>query len=449
MSILDYHLQHVLFRILDGESSDVKHRLRNIRQCGRRLVQHSTNLPVVAVMRSDDGHSALFGHAHCRNPLCCPVCSAKIMEQYRAKIASAIDMQENSGFVGFMATFTVPHLGFMSCRETTDILYATWKYFRMRLKASKGRNWIHPYKRFTDATGVKSFVRVCEYTYGEKHGWHPHFHCIFWVPREHFDDVLEWEHELCEFWIQQARRVTMKYWRTNNLHGDQDLDKLLESVFAHADDWHQALYFSRDKNGKLLRAMSSDYITGWGSDREATGNCRKQASHAGHYTPYQILEMAERSPKWARVYIDFCLNVTRKPVHHRVNFSKDGICKRIDAWIEQHGMVSGVEVKKKSWAVVTYFNADEWCGIYSKNRTQPVIENILLLAKDPNNEQALFDYIESLGIPPRRRLKLNQFAPGRVEVIYDGEIIYVDEYTAELIFGWRTCTEIEGYYNIA
>lgn len=449
MSVLDYHMQHVLFRILDGESHDTKQKLKNIRLCGRKLVQHSVNKPVVAVLRSNTGQAALFGHAHCRNPFCCPVCSAKIMEEYRAKIAAAIDMQENSGFVGFMATFTVPHLGFMSCRETTDILYETWKYFRQRLKKAANKNWVHPYFAFTEATGVKSFVRVCEYTYGEKHGWHPHFHCIFWVPREHFDDVLEWENRLCEFWIQQAERITLKYWRENKLHAEQDLDALLKSVFAHADDWHQALRFSRDKNGKLARAMSSAYLTGWGSDREATGNYRKQASHEGHYTPYQILEKAEQSPKWARVYIDFCLDVTRKPVHHRMNFSKDGICKRLAAWIETHGITAVSEVKKKSWAAVTYFNADEWYVICSKNRTQPVIANILALARKPEDEPTLFDYIKSLDIPPRRRLKLNQFAPGKVEVIYDGEIIYVDEYTAELIFGWKSCTEIESYYNIA
>lgn len=411
MSIVDYHMQHVLHRILDGEGPDTKHQLRNIRACGRKLIPPGTGtLPLVAVLRSDDGKANLFGHAHCRNPFCCPVCEAKIMEVYRAKIASALDMQEHSGEWGFMATFTIPHLKFMSCRETTDILYDTWRYFRQRLKSShKNSTWEHPYRQFTEATGVSSWVRVCEYTYGEKNGWHPHFHCIFWVPKEHFDDVLAWEEKLCNFWIEQAKRVTLQYWRKNDLHAGEDLDKLLLNVFKRANWWGQALRFSRDGNGKLLKATSANYVAGWTTDQEVTGNCKKKASHEGHYTPYQILEMAEHDKHWARTYIDFCLNVTRKPVHHRLNFSKNGICKRIAEWNKTHVVESTSHIKKNTWAPVTFFYADDWYTICELNKHTPVIANILYLAQNADHEELLFDYIESLGVPPKRRRLTPQF----------------------------------------
>ena len=360
--------------------------------------------PIVAVLRSNDGKSTLFGHTHCRNPFCCPICEAKIMEGYRAKISSALDMQEHSGESGFMATFTIPHLKFMSCRETTDILYETWKYFRAKIKSShKNSTWKHLYRQFVEATGVSSWVRVCEYTYGETNGWHPHFHCIFWVPKEHFDDVLEWEEKLCAFWIEQARRVTLKYWRKNNLHEGEDLDELLKNLFKHADWWGQALRFSRDGNGQLLKATSANYMAGWTTDREVTGNCRKQASHEGHYTPYQMLEKAEHDKHWARLYIEFCLNVTQKPVHHRLNFSKNGICKRITEWEKTHVVKSESHIKKNTWEPVTYFYADDWFTICHLNRNAPVIANILYLAQQAEHEEILFDYLESLRIKPKRR----------------------------------------------
>lgn len=450
MSILDYHLQHVLFRILDKQPVETRHQLRNISRCGRRSIPTGIGTrSVVAVLRSNTGEATTFGQMHCRNPHACPVCSAKIMEVYRAKIASALDEEFARGYFGFMATFTVPHMWFMSCRETTDILYETWKYFRLRQRRRANRTWVHPYYEFAEATGTKSWVRVCEYTYGDRNGWHPHFHCILWTPKEHFDEVLDWERKLCDFWISQAKRITLKYWREHNLHSEMgDLEVLLERVFAHQEDWNQSLRFSRDQNGKLLRATSSEYLTGWGSDREATGNRRKEASHAGHYTPYQILEKAEHSDKWARKYIEFCLAVTEKPVHHRMNFSKDGIYKRVCEWQATHDVYGESLVKKKFWAAVTYFTADEWYDISTINRRTPVISNILYLAQSEDTEQLLFDYIRSLGIPPRRRLE-NICAEGNggCEIKYRGEIFYVDEFTAEVLSDFQTVDAIVKVFN--
>lgn len=412
MSIIDYHLQHVLRRLIDNEPSETRHQLRNIAKCGQKLIPPGVgSLPVVAVLRSSENQSTLFGHVHCKNPFCCPACSAKIMEGYRAQIASALDMQEHNGEWGFMATFTIPHLKFMSCRETTDILYQTWKYFRARSNnGHKNTTWQHPYFKFAQETGVDSWVRVCEYTYGELNGWHPHFHCIFWIPKDNFGKVLDYEEDLCKFWIAQARRITIKYWKANKLHEEQDLEKLADRVFAKADEWQGALKFSRDGNGKLLKATSANYTTGWTADREVTGNRRKEASHENHFTPYQILEKAEFHKHWARVYIDFCLAVTRKPVHHRLNFSKNGICKKIAEWQKTHDVESTSQVKKNTWETVTFFYADDWYEIYSKNRHAPVIANILYLAQNPEHEQLLFDYIKSLGIPPKRRSP--EFKPG-------------------------------------
>lgn len=451
MSILDYHLQHVLFKILDRQDPETRKQLRNISRCGRRSIPTKVGTSsVVAVLRSNTGESTFFGQMHCRNPHACPVCSAKIMETYRAKIASAIDEEYDRGNYGFMATFTVPHMWFMSCRETTDILYETWKYFRLTIKSShKNSTWVHPYRAFTLATKTKSWVRVCEYTYGRRNGWHPHFHCVFWTPKEHFDEVLDWEQKLCEFWIAQARRITIKYWKENNLHAEMgDLETLADRVFAKIDDWKQSLHFSRDKEGKLLRATSSDYLTGWGADRETTGNKRKTASHSGHYTPYQILELAEFDEYWAQKYIDFCLAVTQKPVHHRMNFSKDGIYKRVREWQATHEIISEGTVKKKLWVTATYFTSDEWYDICSINRRIPVIANILYLAKDENTEDLLFDYIESLGLPKRRRLKSpDEYKAGTCTIKHNGEILHVDEFTAELLADFKVCDHIAEIFN--
>lgn len=397
MSVLDYHLQHILQRIINRESEATRFQLRNVAKCGKKILHPGVgSVDAVYFLRREDGQASAFGHAHCRNPFVCPVCSAKIMEETRSKIASAIDMQNANGQFGFMATFTIPHLRFMSCRETTDILYETWKYFRSRIKSShKNSTWAHPFKTFCDETGMQSWVRVCEYTYGDKNGWHPHFHCIFWVPNDKADIVLDYEKELCEFWIEQARRVTLKYWKANNLHSGEDLSKLLNNVFKRADWWGQAIKFSRDNNGKLLRAVSANYLAGWTSDKEATGNVRKQASHPNHYTPYQILEMAETDPKWAHKYIEFAMAVTTKPVHHRMNFSKDGIYKRMLDWQAEHGYITVSEQKKSTWQCVGYIDEESWFKVCLANRRVPAIANIMYLV-GTGDIDAIVKYVQSL-----------------------------------------------------
>ena len=401
--ILDYHAQHVLRRIIDELPYNQQEQLKNIHLCGRKIIRQPGHVSAVYVMRNSDGGSKFFGQSHCQNPFACPTCAARIMEKYRSMIASALDMLKDDHFA-FMATFTVPHLKFMSCREVTDILYDTWKYFRMKMKPNPKKNWVHPYYAFNQEVPIEYWVRICEYTYGEENGWHPHFHVLYWTKRGYEDKILEWQDKLNEFWIEQAKRVALKYWKANKLHEGQDLEKLADRLFCFAVDEYTkrnpALKFSTDENGKIRESKSSSYLTGWSCDQEITGNIRKEASHENHYTPYQILLKAEHDLHWRNIYVDFCLSVTRKPVHHRMNFSKNGFVKKIEAYRKEHGYQSVVIQKKRTWKVVAYFYEDEWSRLYDLNKFAPVLSNILYLAgKDTD---LMHEYLESLEFERRR-----------------------------------------------
>ena len=390
--ILDYQAQHVLQRMISKLNSDEKYQLRNLYHCGDIITVNSSN-QVHLVTNGET--SEFYGHAHCQNPWCCPVCTAKRMEIYRSEIASALDMLKSEYF-GFMVTFTIPHLRFMSCREVTDILYDTWKYFRLK----NFNKDFHPYQQFVQDVEVKYWVRVCEYTYGEDNGWHPHFHCIFWVKRGNEHKVLDWQQKLNDFWTKTAKRVTLKYWTKNNLHANEDIVALCERLFSKTY-LHDALKISTDKDGKILESFSSDYLTGWGGDRELTGNFRKGASHNGHYTPHQILNMAFTDSKWGKLYIEFCLNVTRKPVHHRVDFSKNGFKKLIVEYRKTHSCVFEITEKKTPWKVVCTFGVDAWYKICFFNRYAPVKANILYLAS--KDIEFLVEYLQSLDVEFRLR----------------------------------------------
>lgn len=426
--ILDYQAQHYLRQWIDELPPMHKQQLKNIRSCGLQI-NRLPNRPQVVYVVANELRARFVGQSHCDNPFCCPVCTARRMEYFRSRIASALDMLKAEGYIGFMVTFTVPHLKLMKCREVTDILYNTWKYFRMK----NFNKDFSEYQRFNEDVPIAHWIRVCEYTYGEN-GWHPHFHCVFWTKRENTDKVLAWEQRLNDYWMKIAKFHAAKVLKSTR-PGNDEVDGIVERLFCAANVQAQkAVKFSVDMNGKLLEAQSSDYITGWGADQEATGNIRKTASHSGHYTPHQILLEGQHDPRFKELYIDYCLSVTQKPVHHRADFSQTGICKRIDAYQDEHGYETSVIEKKTGTEaspqkVLTYFDVEEWYALSEANRRFPVFANILYLAT--RNEDVFFDYLASIfnGMDFRRRMReLHLF---QLEAIREVEDVANNTNTAE------------------
>jgi len=400
--ILDYHLQRHLRTLIRKAGDDVFKQLKNVLFCGQTI---SPTVGAVFLLADGQGHSKYHGHTHCQNPWCCPVCSAIVMEKYREKIALAIEVLHKNYF-GFMVTFTIPHFRFMSWRETMDILYETHDYFRLKSFNKKSG---HSYHEFNKLYPVEHSVKVCEFTWSRRNGAHPHFHAIWWIPRDKFnnDEILRWEEELGDFWVKTAKRKMIAYWKKHNLHYDilregETLEDLADRVFlgvgmSKVTESQSALYISKH-DGKITEVVSSDYIAGWGSDSELTGNYRREATCKSSMTPYQILQASEHDPKMAEEYMKFCLAVTQKPVHHRVRFSNSGITKMVNDYRKTLTEVKTERLEKKStWEVVTYFDEDEWfllCDL--DDEYAPVLANILWFAA--HRRDLLADYLQSLGL---------------------------------------------------
>lgn len=405
-NILDYHLQHYFRRMLSRLPEEHQQRVKSLRLCNVSMNPHRD---AVYLLVSNKGDAKFYGHATCKNPFACPVCSAKMMEHYRSEIASAIECLRDEYF-GFMVTLAIPHLGFMGCRETMDILQETWKYCRQKFY---DRSHGHKFDEFRKATDWRHYVKVMEHTWGRVDSWHPHFHCIFWVPRGKEVIASDWEEQLCDFWEKAAKRITLKYWKKHNLHAkilevDGTYDKVLDRMYRKKS-YHKGVFFSRNSDGSLKEVQSSYYLTGWTADKELTGNIRKEAtsSDRGHMTPYQILEKAVTDPDMEKLYMEFTLAVTQRPFVHRVHFSTTGIKSRIKQWQKEHGKVS-VSIQKKSkdtgeptrWRIVAFFDKLAWYELSGLNRNAPVLSNILYLAQ--HHIYLLGDYLSSLGIEPTK-----------------------------------------------
>lgn len=398
--VLDYQSQHYLRRYIRKLSAPKQLQLKNLLSCGQAV---NKAVGGVFLMADNQGNVKYHGHTHCKNPFCCPTCSAIVMEKYRAKIALAIEMLHKDYF-GFMISLTIPHWKFMSCRETMEILRNTWNFFRQKsFKRSHG----HVYHEFTQSVPIAHHVKVMEHTWGKENGWHPHFHGIMWTPRGNEYQVLDFEERLDDFWLRTAKRETLKYWKKNSLHQTvllkgETYEQLVDRLYARSKDKVQGLKFSRDKKtGELLEVHSGAYLCGWGADNEVTGNIQRKASHNGHYTPYQILLESQSNPEMEELYIQFCLDVTKKPVFHRVDFSQTGLCSMIKEYRKTHPTESCIIQKKiqgssdsKDWKVIAFFDSKDWYELSILDREDPVFANILYLAK--HRREVLLEYIQQL-----------------------------------------------------
>lgn len=396
--IYDATLQHYLREVISKLPKNQQLQLKSLALCGKRVIIPQHGEAGVFVL-SNGERAALFGNVTCKNPFACPVCSARMMSKYSSEIAVGLDEFKKRGLFGFMVTFTIPHLNYMSCREVTDILYNTYSYFRRTMKQKYKRKHKGSVSgQFYNAIKVHHSVTVCEYTHG-KNGWHPHFHAIWWIDAKQKDDVLAWEADLNEFWMATAKREMKKYWIKNKIRGNDEIvmQKTVDNLFREGE-LEGGLFISKS-NGVISESLSSDYISGWGANREVTGNYRKAASHEGHRTPYQILEDAYNGDVDSeRLYIEFLLQVTRKPVHHRVIWSRTGAKAIIKTALQ---VIKMSEICKKkdageNWHVLCWFTRESWFTVLEYDRVFPCISNILYLARSSPN--LLYEYLTGLGI---------------------------------------------------
>ena len=388
--------------------------------CGARVVHMQGAIPAVYVVANDQD-AQFFGTITCKNPWACPICAPKKMSEYATKIACAIDaLKLWHKQSAAMLTFTIPHTRGMSCEETTQILKDTWSAFiihgkkRQHVKyyANDEKKYKHGQKKvltvsskkqndafstFCENLNCKHHVRVGEYTYGE-HGWHPHFHCLFWVDSDKLQEIKNYREQLNERWLTLAKRCTLKLW--NKLHPEncENNQKRVDIMYSKADTvGSKGCYISVDKNDNIIEQKSSMYICGWGADRELTGNVQHKASNAGHKTPFQILEEATETGEveLLNLYLEYAL--ATKKMRNRVKFShKSGIREIIQKWqhtqtYQENMKKKASELAKKDWRVVCCFNEQNWFKICKLDEQLNIKHQILELANASVNTTCEID----------------------------------------------------------
>lgn len=396
-------LQDYLFR------AGLRPKCRSLALCGQGIIPVEGEKKAVYILATENGEDAtFFGHMRCKNSWACPICSVKNMRRHLKRIAAGIDALHQQNQIPIMITFTVLHNRFMSCKETVDILYTAWKLFIHR--GNKKGNRTDPYANFRTECGSVHHVKVAEITFG-KCGWHPHFHCLFWIDKFKLHRASRLEKQLRKRWDDCVQQATLKVWKMYRpeLTDKAALRKYLR-LLRHANPESKSLYISRNEHGRIIVQQSSDYICGWSADKELTGADLKTA-RAGHYTPLQILEKAyslkegKERDNWLALYAEFIQAVTGSSFHARINYSThSGLNGIIDEWLLINGDKYHSE-NKKIWRVVCTLTPEQWEMISYLNVDVPIKQHLLELATLPNAKILINFYLSLYDI--RHEVKSN------------------------------------------
>ncbi len=291
-----------------------KRLFKSLLHCGSKVPRMYGHRGVAVV--ANKKQAKFVGVSSCKSSWGCPVCTARQMSKYAQKISCALDALKAQGLRAAMFTFTIPHTSGFSCEQSTEILYNVWKAFTVHgnkiLQASKN----DVFSNFCASFNSKHRVRVAEYTWGLK-GWHPHFHCLLWFPANRLNEILEWEERLNKRWLELCERYTIRqlligYPETQRKTVRAQVETRVKIMYQKMDvESSKGVYISKANNSVIVQE-SSNYLCGWGANREVTGNFQAKASNPNHYTWQQILENA----------IDSDSRAQRKNIYFNENLSK-------------------------------------------------------------------------------------------------------------------------------
>lgn len=349
--------------------------LKGIQLCGSQSVKMPMLKPAVFLVKNDKSASFTLSQ-HCHSTWSCPYCTPRVMARKGAEIACQIDaLAKWKNEYAFMVTLTMPHLNFMSCYQSYQILLKAWDNFtrykaRNRHKNKDGTISVYELKghfpQFKHELGIINMVRVYEFTWGIN-SWHPHLHILMWTHKKNWNKVLSYEDMLRKAWWTAVRKAASEVYTSQFESDPQKAKKIFDELFADYKNDKHSLWISKDKHGKLIQQKSSHYITGWSGDMELTGEQKKIASF-GHYTPQQILQAAYDNKNFPQIrddllglYIEYAV-ATRG--HRRVEFSNKKEARELrEKWKHTNEYIMAFKKKAMDRAkkqVVCWFDAQQW-----------------------------------------------------------------------------------------
>jgi hypothetical protein len=195
-----YRLQAVARAFLDGIPVADRERRRGAHRpdllshrvvwCHQTVRDRSRGAEVWISPRSRK--ALLGGVTSCGSGWVCPVCAAKIAEHRRGELSAALAAWRGPGHRVFLVTLTARHSDEMELKALLSRMLLAVRWLRSH----------RTFKMLWKRLGCVGSTRSTEITLG-KHGWHPHFHELWFATDE---DASAIQGELSALWLAALER---------------------------------------------------------------------------------------------------------------------------------------------------------------------------------------------------------------------------------------------------
>lgn len=332
----------------------------------------------------------------CGSVWTCPVCSAKINRARREQISQAYDLVGNDDGCAYMLTFTVKHgIG----DDLADLL-AKMKDAMQHLQKSPAFKEVtrrqalkRPQAKSLPFLGYIGRIANLEVTYGERNGWHPHEHHLWFFRR----DLTKGE-------IDQIRDRLFDAWKSACV----------------AAGLPAPLKFAKGKDGKrrcialdIRKAMTAqEYLTKfgqfdgdgnirerrWGPEKELAG-AHVKAARAKGATPFQLLYQAAQGCVRSREkFVEFAEAFKGR---HQLQFSRT--LKQYLAELEEAMVIDDSEEGDQILAAALDGQSDLLLTLDDDQFERVVVnraQGMILMIARTQGAQAVVEFIRTL---PRNR----------------------------------------------
>lgn len=229
----------------------------------------------VEIIKHTETHKAHYGPGvmHCGSVWLCPVCASKITERRRLEIKQGLDNARARGWSVFMVTFTMSHNRGDEFPVLLDALVKTLRQFRSGA----------PWQRRRAKYQIVGDIRGIETTVSKSTGWHVHSHMLFFS---------ECQPDQAAIQADFAARYTAI------LAENGQFASLEHGVNVRIGDTAAGDYVA--KMGMEAQKKPA------GLDFEIAKSGQKSGRDHGHYTPFELLELAKAGDEWAgRMFTDY------------------------------------------------------------------------------------------------------------------------------------------------
>ena len=336
----------------------------------------------VDLVVSENGKARFSGVAHSNNMRLDPVDARKISYKRRLEIQRALQWGYDNGFIPVMMTLTIFHD--WTWQPLTKLIAVLRKSYedlfghKIGGKLKKAIGFRYRIFRMEETLDMKSPLVAQDSAEGGnhehdgKHGWHPHYHIVLFVPKDNLNILSDLELKLKARWQKLVQKYYVKF------VGKEIPESYLPALYEHGLVISRYSKDVKDKRGRVIhkkgelyqvddskylaKIMGCDSAEMYGGDKEMSESMQKDS-----LSPFDLLRgkpTAETADLWNEYAVATkglsCFRFTK------------GFKKVIDEYFAQHPNRDPVKMKKPKELTIAPLREEVYHLLYRNLKLEEV-----------------------------------------------------------------------------